>query len=169
MKEKLKVLGVMLCISVLSVDVSAQTTSGIRSDFDTPAFQKQLGAKQLYREAWNKDNETPLSTVEQLEYLQQHNPGFDADTLAVMRRGTGFLKKMDFGLKDSDMEQDAAAIRQNPSEALTQMSDKIKTTATAKDALEATDLIEPSKRLMNTMYQDHSIEPDTYQFNIEDF
>ena len=156
--------GTALLLCLYGEAVSAQ-----RPDLDSPAFQKQIDVKKMYREARDMDNETPMTTIEQLEYLQQNNPGFDEDTLAIMRRGTEFLKKMDFGLKDSDMEQDSGVIRENPTEVLTQISKKAKTEATAVEALEATDLIEPSKRLLDAMYQDQSIEPDTYQFTVDDF
>ena len=165
MMKKAYILGTALLLC--SGGVMAQQVG--QPDLASPAFQKQVEVKKLYREAWDMDNESPLTTIEQLEYIQQNNPGFDEDTLAIMRRGTEFLKKMDFGLKDANMEQDAGAIRENPTEVLTQISKKAKTETTAVEALEAVDLIEPSKRLLDALYQDKTIEPDTYQFTVDDF
>lgn len=140
-----------------------------RPDLAILAAQNPLNAKRLYREAWNSDRGIQLSTIDQLEYIQRNNPGFDGDTMEVVRRGSALMKKMKFGLEEADLERDAASIRQDSSQILTKLSQDAKTDATVSDAFAATDIIEPSERLIEKVYREEGIDRPNYHINLDAF
>ena len=157
----------LLCGIIISVSGSVVAEEAL--PFAAPVLQKQFIAKQLYREAWEADNAVPLSSIEALEYLQQGNSGLDADTLLIAKRGTALLKKMHFGLKDADRAQDSTAIRQNPVQVLSKISDSTTTDATSAEALEVIDIAGASERLKEKVFRDKSLGRQGYQINIDAF
>ena len=138
---------------------------GIKGNF----ISKPIMIKQLYREAWQQDNGAQMSLTEQLEYFQEHNPGFDEATLNIMRRGTEMLKKMDMGLDKKDLAEKAEQIKKNPAVALDDFLITDDSKLKESDALEAVDIMDSAKQLMEKVYQNRSFSKPTYQINIDSF
>ena len=133
-------------------------------------ISKPVMIKQLYRMAWEHDNDAQMSLTEQIEYFQEHNPGFDEATLAVMKRGTEMMKKMDLGLGKEDLSQKAEQIEKNPAGALDDfMSDDGTDNLTTADGLEATDIMDAAEKLKEKMYKNRSLNRTNYQINIDAF
>jgi len=139
---------------------------GIKGGF----ISKPMMIKQLYRMAWEQDNNAQMSLIDQIEYFQEHNPGFDEATLAVMRRGTEMMRKMDLGLNNKDLSEKAKQIRQSPAVALDDflVSDKEDNLET-KDALAATDIMDAAEKLEEKIYQNKSLNRTIYQIDIDAF
>ena len=149
--------------------LAADRLSDARPDLSSGFMQKPVYVKQFYRESWNRDNGVELSTVDQLEYFQKNNPGFDQDTLDIMRRGTYLFKKMDSGMKNTDILAISSEITSNSPQAAQRLSDKLKTDATLEDALSAADIIEPAENLAEKMYQGEDLGKKGYQIDIDRF
>ena len=139
--------------------------TGIKGNF----ISKPIMIKQLYREAWQQDNGAQMSLTEQLEYFQEHNPGFDDATLNIMRRGTEMLKKMDMGLDKKDLTEKAEQIKKNPTVALEDFLITDDSELKESDALEAVDIMDSAQELMEKVYQNRSLNKPTYQININSF
>ena len=118
--------------------------------------QTPLVSKMVYREMWQQENARGVSESGQLEYVMRHNPGLDADTMVIVRRGQAAMQKMDFGLKDKDVAQKAAALKNDPRGTLQGLSAAKRISATPTDALAAEDTIEPAKRLNEKINSDKS-------------
>jgi len=138
----------------------------IKSSF----ISRPVMIKQLYRMAWEHDNDAQMSLTDQIEYFQEHNPGFDEATLAVMKRGTAMMKKMDLGLGKEDLSQKANQIQQSPAKALEDFMDGDGTdNLTTADGLEATDIMNAAEKLKEKMYQNRSLNRTNYQINVDAF
>ncbi|MBQ7413428.1 MAG: hypothetical protein IJV07_04055 [Alphaproteobacteria bacterium] len=159
----------LFCLTGISGAFAADKLSDARLDLSAGFMQKPLYVKQFYRESWNRDNDVELSTVDQLEYLQKNNPGFDQDTLDIMRRGTYLFKKMDSGMKNTDILSISSEIMSDSPQAAGRLSGKLKTDATLKDALSAVDIIEPTENLAEKMYQGQAPGRKGYQIDIDQF
>lgn len=140
-----------------------------RPELDLLTMQKQINAKRIYREAYEQDNDVKFSALEKLEYVIANNPGLDDDTMAVVKRGTALMKKMNFGMYQDDMQQAGMAFEHNPTGALKVISNLTKTDATERDALAVTDIMGASERMKEKMLKGDPLGTKSYQININDF
>ena len=168
-----KLFGTAICCLACFIGIgdafAADKLSDARLDLSAGFMQKPLYVKQFYRESWNRDNDVELSTVDQLEYIQKNNPGFDQDTLDVMRRGTYLFKKMDSGMKNTDILSISSEIMSNSPQAVDRLSGQLKTDATLEDALSAADIIEPAENLAEKVYRGQAPGRKGYQIDINQF
>lgn len=138
-------------------------------ELNLPIMQKQIKAKQIYREAYEHDNDVKFSTLEELEHVIANNPGLDDDLMAVVKRGTALYKTMDFGMYQDNMEQAGLAFDYNPTASLKVIRGLSRTNATPQDVLAVTDMIDVSERLKEKMLKGDELGSTGYQINIDDF
>ena len=158
-------------LALMSKAVYAQEAGLVseRPELDLLLMQKQKNAKQIYREAYEHDNDIKFSTLEELEYVIANNPGLDDDLMAVVKRGTALYKTMNFGMYQDNMEQAGAAFDYNPTASLKVIRGESRTDATPQDALAVTDIIDVSERLKEKMLKGDDLGTKGYQINIDDF
>lgn len=168
--QDVKFLGFALSlVLLLGTTATATDLLDARPDLGTQLQNTPVEAKKMYRETWNIDNKTDLTAIDQLEYIQKHNPGIDADTMALVYRGTELLKTMKFGTEGKDLSEMAPEIQKNPVEAMLNMTQQMSTTATEMDMLSALDTMEPSKRLEEKMYDGKPIGQTGQMIDINSF
>lgn len=158
-----------LILSAWATGVSADLVNSRFVDLGSEAMNQPVAVKRLYREAWDIDNDTDLTAVDQLTYFYQNNPGFDADTLALMAQGTELLRKMNFGTQGADPAANTRTIRQEPllsAIALTNMADS---SATPTDILSNADTIEAAERLRDKAFKQQDPAEKYLPIDIEQF
>ena len=89
--------------------------------------------------------------------------------MAVVKRGTALMKKMNFGMYQDDMQQAGRAFEHNPTGALKVISNLTKTDATERDVLAVTDIMGASERMKEKMLKGDPLGTKSYQININDF
>ena len=168
-KKKIFLLILLLLVSRVGYAQEATRVASERPELDLLLLQKQKNAKQIYREAYEHDNDVKFSTLEELEYIIANNPGLDDDLMAVVKRGTALYKTMNFGMYQDNMDQAASAFDYNPTASLKVIRGESRTDATPQDVLAATDIIDVSERLKEKMLKGDELGAKGYQINIDDF
>lgn len=169
MRRKIFLLSLFVLLFGIKGYAQEKDLSQKRPELDLLMMQKQINAKRIYREAYEKDNDVKFSTLEKLEYVIANNPGLDDDTMAVVKRGTELLQKMNFGMYQDDLQKAGLVIQKNPRDSVKALSEQARTDATEKDVFAVMDIVEASKRMKERMLKGDPLGSKGYQINIDDF
>lgn len=163
--------GMLLTFGLLAwaTGVSADLIDSRLVDLGSETMNQPVAVKRLYREAWDIDNKTDLSAVDQLEYFYQNNPGFDADTLALMARGTELLKKMNFGTEGANPGAAAKTIRAVPLLSVIALSNMADGEATPTDILSNAETMDAAERLRDKAFQKQNPAEKYLPIDIDQF
>lgn len=169
MRDVKTILGIITLIASSLAMAADLEIMDERPDLTAEALQQPPAVKQIFREAWNLDNGTDLTVVDQLEYFYNNNPGFDEDTLILLNRGTQLLKLMNTGTKGIDPEPIANTIREEPFLSMVALSGSMDSDAKATDVLSLGDTIEPAERLGEKLFQKKELGEKRIPIDIEQF
>ena len=158
----------MLGLLAMATGASADLID-TRVDLGSETLKQPAAVKRLYREAWNIDNKTDLTAVDQLEYFYQNNPGFDADTLALMAQGTDLLKKMNFGTQGADPAANARTIKAVPLLSIIALSHMADGEATPTDILSNAETMEAAEHLRDKAFKKQNPAEKYLPIDIEQF
>ena len=164
--------GVLMAGSVWAADENngAAETEETGVDVQKELVSQPVIVKKIYREAWKNDNNSKLGTIEQLEYYQKNSPDLDDDTKVIMRNGIELMKRMNFGLENKDIVENAADIQKDPAKAAQDLSEGVEIDISPAELLSIAEEIRgPSERLMDKVFHDKSLGKVTYPLDVDSF